>query len=386
MPNSLIDSNRIITEVEDQLLKSGYDIDNDPMLSALVNPILKLLTTIVNQVARYYNRSVLTLASGEDLQEKSGEFAVSKTDGAVPADSSMTNFHVDIVEGVAKDYALDINSPITIPATAMLITDTEDNTYSVANDVVIEPSAFSGYVGISGNEIVTADIPANAIINITVDFDLIGNVDPAKIDDLEFKSNNNKSIVATPGLSTDTEIKDAAYLRVNSMNNSNRDAIRLVLKKLGISSITFRKDMFGAGTLGIILTVGQSSALSETAISIINNTVANVTPFARVVVPEVLKIRMTVEAAFADAATIEDSKTAIKQIVQEYFDGLQMGKQLVPENIKNAVESGVENVTSFKFRCIFIDDRPVLISPQPSLSDQIFEFDGDADDSILFTA
>ena len=385
MSNSILDASTLISEVEDQLNINGYDIYTDPMLGALISPILELVGSSIRQVVNYYNRNVLMLASGSDLTEKVYEFGITKQNGAVPVDDTFTNFHVDIMTGIAKDYIIDINSPLVIPAEHVIITDINDNTYTINTPISINPDASSGYVGITGDDIIVDDIDANTITNITINYNYVSNLDTTKVDSLEFKCNNNKAIITTPGLLTDADVKDAAYLRIQSMNNSNKDAIILQLKKLGINDVIFKKDMFGAGTLGIILSVGNSSAISESAISIINNTVANVAPFARVVVPEVLKVRLTVESEYADVSKIDESKENIKRIIQEYFDSLILGQSLQPNAFINNVLESTENVTSLKCRCLFIDDRPALITNQTCLSDQVFEFDGDADNSILFT-
>jgi len=384
MPNTLKDGSELRQDTIEKLNRVGYDVENSPSTSALINPMLELLSELTNTVVRYYNRSVLLLATDEDLEEKASEFNITRETSDAPSDNSETNFHIDIVTGKARDYVLDINSPLVIPPNAISISDDDDNTYTISESVVIEPDSFSDYLPISANFTTDTDITANSISNIIVDYDMISNLDPTKVDNLEFTCNNNEAILSSSSISTDQEIKDAAYLRVNSMNNANTDAIRLQLKKMGINNVTFKKDMFGAGTLGLILTVANSSTLSDTAVASINNAIANVTPFARVVVPEVLKVKMKVQADYVDSSKIEQTKTDIKSEIQGYFDTLSMGKPMVPTTIENNVKN-IDNVSDFFIRCLKIDDRPALVAIQRIVSDQIFEIDTNEEDSVLFT-
>jgi hypothetical protein len=383
MPNTLLNADKVTDELNQQLTNGGYDVENSPFAAGLVTPFNEVVEDIVNQVRSYYNRSVLSLATGTDLEEKAVEFSVTKGVTGIPFDDTYTNFNVSINEGVAKDYTVDINAPLIIQANAITITDTSGNQYSAAANVIIDPETFSGYIPINATSSITGGVAANTITNCDIDLSSVLNLDPTKIENIAFSCNNNKALTSPNPTVTDDQIKDESFRRINSMNNTNEDALTLALNKFGIFDITYKRDMFGYGTLGIVVKIDGNPLISDSTIIVLNNIISNITPFVRIVVPDVMVVKLTVRATYVEGTVIEDAKNSILSTIQTHFAQLDLGDPLQLGPLKDSVLA-LEEVDSFDIICTFVDDRAVLNVTQRILSDQIFALAEET--PILYTA
>jgi uncharacterized phage protein gp47/JayE len=176
---------------------------------------------------------------------------------------------------------------------------------------------------------------------------------------------------------TDSDLRDRAILRVNAMNNTNEDAIRLALRDIGITDVTMKRDMYGFGTIGIIVRINNSPKISLTTANTLNNIVTNICPGARIVVPEYMAVQLVLNVEFANINQIDSTKTSIYNNIVTYFNNLGPGDSLRPDNISQTIQS-VNNVTSVDIRCIFIDGRKAVVGTQTALSDQNFVLASDA--------
>jgi hypothetical protein len=383
MPNQLIDTEEIVEKVTDQIENAGYDIDTPASFTgALITPLLDALSDINDNVISSYNRSVLGLAVNEDLEEKTVEFAVAKNSPVQLFDDTHDNFHVFMAANTAKFYAIDQNSPITIPATAVQISSTDGNTWSVTEDIVFEPDAFSAFVPIISNEALNVAVGIGAIGAITVDYTAVINLDLTKSDELQFGCKNNKIISPETVIENDADLRSAAVLRINSMNNTNRDAIRLVLTKYGITDIEFHQDAFGNGTLGVLIRSANSTRFAESTIKSLNNILTNISPGSRILEPDLLVVRFIFDATYIDPADIDNTKAEILTNLNTYFNGLNRGSPISPDVIIETMQN-INNVRTFNINCIFVDDRKVVTTRQNALADQLFVLDEDAPISYL---
>jgi len=374
MANAVISTFEIQNEIISQLQAANFDPDNDLTVGALVGPFNDAIGTVNDQVINSRNRNILIYATGSDLEEKAAEFGVTKDNQSPPYDNTFTNFYVALRVGTAKDYTLDKNAPLVIPSNAISINDIDGNSFVAADDLLIEPDSFSVYSPISALENIAGGVPAGTIVVCSVDINLVENLDPAKAAALSFSCSNTSALTQSSTILTDTDLRDAALLRINSMNNTNRDAIRLALRSVGIEDITFKQDMFGYGTLGVIVRIGGSPRLSTAVIKNINNLLANVSPFTRVVEPEVISVKFTAYVTYKDATLITQTQSEILSSLRNYFLTFDLGSSLDPIAI-NELMTNITNVDTFEIKCIFLDGRPCVRTRQNALSDQIFSLD-----------
>ncbi len=374
MPNSFLQRIDVSNEIDNQLLASGFDTNADPVLSALMSPLKDAMGDVIDQQISQYNRAVLALCSERDLDEKAMEFGVRRGSIGVPFDDTFTNFYVYLTKDKAKDFTLNTDEPLVIPPRALTITDINNSEFFVQTAIVIEPESSTGFAPIIGTSAGSISVGANSLTKIKVDLTLIQNANPTKVQGLTFGCNNKKVIGVPNPIVSDQDLRDAAFLRINSMNNTNRDAIRLALNRVGISDIRFKQDMFGVGTLGVVVRIGNSSKISSTTIRAINNILTNIVPFARVVEPETLLVKLSVRIGYKASADIISTKTQVMTTIQGYFRELDIGNYLDPMEIENRVNN-IETVEDFKINCVFIDDRPCIKSRQPAMEDQIYMLD-----------
>lgn len=385
MPNQLLSNGELSRNLKGELERSNILIDQPGTYThSLITPFINNISSVNTNVLNYYNRGILELATDEDLTEKASEFGVNRGFNNSLVDTSQNNFNVFITNGTASEFALDTSQPIVIPKTNLTIRDNDGNEYVALSNIVIQPDAFAGFTGISAASSQIDNVPPNTIntVFVVVD-DNITNLNPAKADEIEFGCNNNRSITSDGVVATDQLLRRRAFLRINAMNNTNIDALRLALEQYGITEVTFLRDHFGFGTLGLIVRVGESPLLSQESLTKLNNIVTNIVPFARVIVPESLIVRFTLEAQFDDGSQVAETKDEIYGTVQDYFDNLDLGQSINPTDIESAI-ANIENVLKIKLRCMSIDGRKCNVRKQFALQDQIFVLDDT--DPITYTA
>lgn len=383
MPNALISSERIITEFDNQMISNGFDQYSSPFIASLTDPIKGTIRDIAANLEAYYNRNMLEFAANTDLDEKAAEFGIIRGESGIPFDDTLTNFYVTLKTGLAKDYTLDVNSPLVIPRTAISIVDINGIGYSVPEDLVINPNEASVFSPISANSGVTNSVPVGSITTIFVDYTKLINFNNTKTD-IDFGCYNNKALTGAINTYSDDGLRDAAFLRIQSMNNTNADAIRFHLANYGITNVKFIKDMFGYGTLGVVLKIGGSPLISSNTIAILNDVLTNICPFVRVVTPDVLTVRLSINVIFSkNTPNIEVVKTDIVNAINEHFLTFEIGQQLNPQIITDKI-SNISYVEKINIKCMEIDDRPCLLTIQPALDDQIFALS--LNSPITFTA
>lgn len=375
MPNVLLNNDELIELIETEHDRSGVD-SSVPLTftNSLTEPYKISISRVNDQVSQYYNRNILELATDADLDEKVVEYGVERSSPSLASDDTYTNFNIFILDGLANEFALDINSPLVIPADAITVRDINGNEYIVNSEIVIEPEASSGFAPITATTTETGEVGAGEINVCIVQFDQIANFDPTKTEGLVFGCRNNKALVSEYADDSDQSLRDRAILRINSMNNTNEDALRLALLNYGIDDVTFKRNMFGFGTIGILVRIGGTAQISETTVTTLNNIIANVTPGARIIVPEYMVVNLALDAEFADGTLSDDTKIEILNSVITYFGELDPGMALDPTAITDVI-TNITNVSKATLRCMKIDGRKCVLKKQMALSDQQYVLD-----------
>jgi hypothetical protein len=376
MPNQIFSSADLSKLIDSELSKGGIDASiPGTFTNSLVQPFKVAISTSNGNIINLYNRSILELATAKDLEEKVLEFGISRNTDVSNIQETSDNFYVYIKTGIASDYTLDITSPLVIPKENIRAADVNGNSYIINDDIILQPNSNTAFASIFSVNNINIAIPQGTITTLEyiIDDNII-NLNPAKANDLILGASNSKAIGAQTVSLSDSELRRKAYLRINSMNNNNEDAIRLALEQYNISDITFRYDHFGFGTLGILIRIGGSTALSRSSLDKLNNVVTNIVPFARVIVPEELVVKLQIDVKFNDGSKVSASKDNILVMIQNYFLDLNIGNYMDPADIISLIQTD-ENVLKSSIRCIFIDNRKAIIRRQYALSDQIFVLD-----------
>lgn len=373
MPNTLLNSTELIDMMEEEFDSQGFVV-NSPLsyANSAFNPVKTAITRVNDRVVGAYNRYILEFATGEDLAEKVAEFGVSRQSPTAPADSTFTNFNVYFLKGVSRDYLIDKYQNLVIPKDNVTISDTDGYSYTITEDLVFEPNAFSAYTPIVASSTTKSVISVNTITVVSIrGLENLTNVDLTKLEDMQFGCTNAKAIIATTRITTDVELRNQAFLRIHSMNNTNEDAILLALRTYGITDVTFKRDMYGFGTIGVLVKINGSALISETTASTLDSVIRNVCPTAKIVLPEFLIVNMSISATFDDETLIDQTKAQIFTDVTSYFTNLEIGQGINSNSIQDIIRR-VSNVENATVRCIKVDGRMCILGMQRALADQLF--------------
>jgi uncharacterized phage protein gp47/JayE len=342
-----------------QMTSAGLVVTTDVTLTGLVDVFSARLSELYTNQDSILNAFRLTTAAGTSLDILANDKGITRYRSNSISDLSTTNFKFYLPIGkVGADYALDMNLPLVIPAGQQI--SGGDWTFITTESAIIMPDANSGYCGIQAIVRINADVIVNSLLTHSVSLPSIGNIDMTKSPQIMCK--NDRTIVVQPIVETDAALRMRVLNRVNSMNNSNNDAILLALKAIGISEVNFRQDMFGIGTVGIELLTG-GSILSNEMLDAADNVIKRISPYARVIRPEYMAVQMCFSIQLNNYDNKDSTTGEIISNIYNYFDGLTMGSTLNVSTLLS-LASIVTNVKTVKLATMMIDGRRVAITNQ----------------------
>lgn len=297
-------------------------------------------------------------AIGVDLDEWCRLFGITRGATQPAADTSATNFRFYLADNLtASDITEDRNGFI-IPA-GQRISDGTNEVVTIS-DAVFTPfsnSAYTSFVSAS-----------NRAVNIATGQLRFHNVDLERYlgdnlrDDVEVDllCTNDKAISTGKTSESDQQLRTRWYSKVQSLNNSNENAILFELQSIGIPNARFMQNYYGVGTLGVVLETG-TQVLSDTILEIANATIARITPYARVIRPEYVSVRIQMRIEVDNIDQVDIIRQNAVDAIYEFFRTLNVGQSLSLIDLKKAIEN-VTGIVRSTLTCIFLNGRKALLN------------------------
>ncbi len=366
-------------EIESEWQTAGLiNTDSASVLTTIIFPYQTHIAEMFSKIFEVHQAHRISSASGVHLDEKAREFGVARKTNEPAADFTFGNFRFRLPNGfTAKDFTFD-RTGFTITA-GQYITDGVA-TFVTLDNAVFDADSHSAYARVQGLSNATSYIPEGTLTQHSVN---LGSIDELDLNTSpEISCTNDKPIELASFLEDDNSLRDRLYDRVNS-NGTNEQAIEFALKTLGILDVDFVPDAFGVGTLGISLITGEP-VVSETTVSAADAVISSITPYARVMVPEYIVVKLILNVEVEDESLLEETKSDIIAVVRTHIDDIPEGNELNITGLGDIIE-GVDNVTGYVIRCMFLNERKSVLSTHRSASDQkyILSREGDA---VTFTS
>lgn len=338
---------------------TGIPLSSDPTITGMTEIYSRHFGELYTNQERIAGSFRLASAVGNYLDIIAQSYGLERYRTSTIGDLSTSNFRFYLPIGkTARDYTLDKDQPLVIPAGQEIMGG--DWVFYTTGPITIHPDANAGYGNITASTRKQAEITGNLLVKHNVVLDTIENIDMSTSPELF--CTNDRSIPVLPEIESDESLRLRVSNRVNSMNNTNEQAILLSLKAIGITNASFRKNMFGAGTLGVELLTGDG-ILADEVLDAAEANIKRIAPYARVIRPEYMACQMCYRIVLNDYTIQDKTISEILTNLNDYFDNMRLGSQLTFDTLVRAA-TAVNNVKSAKIITMKIDGRRTALTNQ----------------------